>query len=162
MCVPVHILNIIPPESSRKVRDLDKDHVEKLKGEFQRYRSPFLMLAGHVAEDIDLDTLKQESDLPTVEVIGGQHTCAALKELHDEGMESCSVVYMNIFKGLSDTEAIEIGFHHNEMVKLGKPLEFMDLVKLLRLHLFSGQTERERKKTKKEIAAALGFQVSNS
>ena len=159
VCVQVHIDNIIPPEDKRKVRDLDIEHVKKLKTEFRRYRSPFLMLAGHVSPNIDIETLSSRSEVPTVEVIGGQHTCAALKELYDEGMADCSLVNMNLFKGLSDLEAIEIGFQHNEMVKLSKSLSFIDLVKMLRVQLFNGQTEAERKLKKKEIALAMGFEV---
>ena len=53
---------------------------------------------------------------------------SALKELLDEGVADCSLVNMNVFKGLSAMETIEIGFHDNKMIKLGKTLSFIDLV----------------------------------
>ena len=158
----MHIDNIIVPDQARKVRDLDPEHVKKLKAEFRQYRSPFLMFAGHVPKNVDIDSLKQPSEKPMVEVIGGQHTCAAFRELYEEGVEDCSLVNMNIFTGLTNMEALEIGFQHNEMIKLGKPLGFIDFVKMLRFHLFSGQTVDERKQKKKEISLAFGFKVSIS
>ena len=45
------------------------------------------------------------------------------------------------------------------MIKLGRTLSFTDLVKMMRVKLFNGQTDAERKLKKREIALAMGFEV---
>ena len=45
------------------------------------------------------------------------------------------------------------------MIKLGKTLSFTDLVEMMRVKLFNGQTDAERKLKKTEIALAMGFKV---
>lgn len=74
--------------------------------------------------------LKDGFDIPllgtsryvNVETIGGNHARVALQKLLKEGINMSPTVYMTLYKGLSDTESLELGFDHNVVHELGRPI----------------------------------------
>lgn len=70
-----------------------------------------------------------------VETIGGIHARVALHKLLKEGINMSPTVYMTLYKGLSDTEALKLGFDHNVVHELGRPISPEELRLLFRREL---------------------------
>ena len=82
----MYVSNLIEPGPSRLVRSLDQAHVEMLKEELRQVGSSFCVVVG-VYFTLDGHSYK-ELEKPCnlkVEVIGGNHTRAALQNLLKEG-----------------------------------------------------------------------------
>ena len=72
--------------------------------------------------------LKIEEKSVTIEVIGGNHTRAAL--LMWKGFRD-PYVYMTIYDGLKDEKALQIGLHHKEVNKWARPMAFLEKVNII-------------------------------
>ena len=86
-CVEVHNLNLVQPHQQRGSREIDTSHVKLLEESF--LKSPggqFHLLAGLVLNG-SLEQVGNEGGA-TVEVIGGNHTRAALTSLYRRGLRS--------------------------------------------------------------------------
>ena len=87
-----------------------------LTEEFRKSSSQFVMLAGLIKDEdmpIDLETLKAADCGLEVETLGDNHTRIALQYLHAAGQLENGVVKVRIYHGLTDDEALEVGFMHN-------------------------------------------------
>lgn len=79
----------------------------------------------------------------TIETIGGNHSRIALQELFDEGLLKTPIIYMNLYKNVTNTEALKLGFDHNVCHELGKPTSPEELMFLFRKELLKLMTEEE-------------------
>jgi hypothetical protein len=85
-------------------------------------------LAGNILSG-DLENAMQERGM-RIEVIGGNHTKAALMTLYRQGLRN-PYVQMTLYEGLTDEEALKVGLHHNETNLKAKPMSFLDKVDVI-------------------------------
>lgn len=108
-----------------------------------------------------------------VEVLGGNHTRAALQKiLHsDECMqkEKYEFVYMDIYQNLTKDQALFLAFKHNEIHEHSQELTFAEKVCFFRKLLltcqrnYAGKTSKAiSTKWRSEIAAIMNKSVSRS
>ncbi|XP_060591455.1 uncharacterized protein LOC132746355 [Ruditapes philippinarum] len=88
----------------------------------------FQLLAGNILSG-DLENAMQERGM-RIEVIGGNHTKAALMTLYRQGLRN-PYVQMTLYEGLTDEEALKVGLHHNETNLKAKPMSFLDKVDVI-------------------------------
>ena len=136
-CVEVHISNLIEPAASRLVRPVDPDHVRVLTEEFRRSSSQFVVLAGHVDDGIDTNILREPDCGVSVETLGGNHTRIALQYLNSANQLQNGMVKVCLYQGLSDDEALEVGFLHNKQAELSKKMSFMDQARLIKVSVLN-------------------------
>ena len=113
-----------------------------LTEEFRKSSSQFVMLAGLIKDEdmpIDLETLKAADCGLEVETLGGNHTRIALQYLHAAGQLENGVVKVRIYHGLTDDEALEVGFMHNKKAELSKKMSFMDQSRLIKVSLINSK-----------------------
>jgi len=94
----------------------------------------------------------EQADQPgacTVEVLGGNHTRAALTCLFQQGLHPGKVL-VTIYKDLTDNEALKVGYHHNVTAELSRSMTFLEKVDIVAK--LGGNT--------KEIATVLGKKVN--
>ena len=105
----MHVSNLIEAVPSRLVRFLDQAHVEVLKEELRQEGTSFCVVVG-VYFTLDGHSY-QELEKPLnlkVEVIGGNHTRAALQDLLKEGELARETISVKLFRDLSNTKCLEI------------------------------------------------------
>ncbi|XP_061192999.1 uncharacterized protein LOC133201220 [Saccostrea echinata] len=142
-CVEVHVKNLVAPHPSRCLRNIDRKHVDALKESFKMRPEHNIIFFGIVfKENIDLKEL-YKSGSPEIETIGGNHSRIALQELFDEGLLKTPRIYINLYKNLTDTEALKLGFDHNVCHELGKPTSASEMLFLFRRELLKKLTEEE-------------------
>ena len=132
------------PSEVGMVRQVDYDHVNKLEKSFRDNSTQISMLAGHVRQKVPMEVLAQPGRV-SVEVLGGNHTRLALQSLHDKGLLLEPLIRMTIY--FTDVEQLQIGVHHNEILKESKPMTFMEKAALMR----SRQPEGFRKKSQGDV-----------
>ena len=158
-CLDVHITNLVGPESSRMVRPVDSEHVETLKGVFMKKTTSFLVMAGLCDQDVDVTKLKKEN-MYQIETIGGNHTRIALQSLLAAGQLAApdQLVKVKIYKDLSDTEALQVGYEHNQQALNAKQVTFMDVCRIIRKHL-KDKSKKEVTKEKAKLSQIFGYEV---
>ena len=156
--VKVHISNLIEPVRSRLVRSIDESHVEVLKEELRQVGSSFCVVVGvcFTLDGHSIKELEKPCDMK-VAVIGGNHTRAALQDLVKEGELSKETISVKLYRDLSNTECLEIGFFHNKSLEKSRTMTFIEICKLMRKKLTSSS---KRRAAKKELAQILGCKVS--
>lgn len=123
------------PHPARCLRQIDRKHVDSLKAAFRKRPENNIIFFGNILKD-DFDIrLLGTSGYVNVETIGGNHSRVALQELLEEGINMSPTVYMTIYKGLCDTEALKLGFDHNVGHELGRPTSPEELMLLFRREL---------------------------
>ena len=132
-CVEVHITNLAEPACERLVRPVDPDHVQYLTDEMRKSAELFIVLAGMVDEEVDLDQLKEPNCGTDVEVLGGNHTRIALQYLHSSNHLHKETVKVRVYKDLTDAEALSIGYLHNKQAEKSKKMTFMDETRLVKV-----------------------------
>jgi hypothetical protein len=148
------------------VRDLDPVHVKELEEQFLKSRSLFCVLVGYIpTKRTNLSNLASPGS-GQVETIGGNHTRQALQNLHKQG--KClhiTHVNVNIYEALTNIEAMQLGFMHNEQHEHSKASSFEEKVKLFR-KLYLSAKEVYPKNEKKcashmrdQVAHVLGIEV---
>lgn len=161
MEVPARLLSCPPPQ--RRVRELNLSHVNELKASFNRQGGNLTLptLAVHVANAfpnhiLEDDVLEGKHDL---EVIGGNHTREALMDL-DVDIK----VPVTIYAGLSNDQALLVGYEHNKVHQSSREMTFAEDVILFRSRLVgdpeAGLTQANRTQWRKRMANILGVTVS--
>lgn len=131
------------PHPARCLRQIDRKHVDSLKAAFRKRPENNIIFFGNILKD-DFDIrLLGTSGYVNVETIGGNHSRVALQELLEEGINMSPTVYMTIYKGLCDTEALKLGFDHNVGHELGRPTSPEELMLLFRRELLKLIDEEE-------------------
>ena len=118
------------------------------------------LLVGNVMEDItDVDALK-ESGTYEVEVLGGNHTRAAIQNLRSKGLWSTSIVKMNVYRRLTTIEALQQGQLHNDVLNKSKKPTFMDNCRLIRSLKPAGQSPDDIRSWKEDLMTVYSYTVS--
>ncbi|XP_062620882.1 uncharacterized protein LOC134282490 [Saccostrea cucullata] len=142
-CVEVNVKNLVAPHPLRCLRSIDRKHVESLKESFKTRPENSVIFFGIVfGENIDLNDLNKIGSFQ-IETIGGNHSRIALQELFDEGLLKEPTIHVKLYKNLTDTEALKLGFDHNVSHELAKPTSAEELLFLFRRELQKKVTEEE-------------------
>ena len=159
--VPVHLLS--SPLKQRTVRNLNRSHVQELKESFEKHQAKnvFNTLAVHIPNMFPMHVTKQDvlEGKYMLEVLGGNHTRQALTEVQ-KNVKVPSVIYT----GLTNDQALAIGYEHNKKNEKSRLMTFTENVLLFRrkLHGNPDQTlsQTQRAQWKKTMADILGTTVS--
>ena len=158
--VPVHLLS--NPLQTRAVRDLNEAHVQELKDSFQvKKKSIFSTLAVHIPNVFPMYVTKNAilEGKHTLEVLGGNHTRQALMEI-DETIK----VPVTIYAGLSNDQALVIGYEHNKKNEKSRLMTFTETVVLFRRKLTGDPdqalSQTQRTQWNRKMAEILGTTVS--
>ena len=152
-CVEVHVLNLVQPNQRRRAREMDTSHVKFLEESF--LKSPggeFNLLAGLLLKG-SLEQVGNEGGA-TVEVIGGNHTRAALTSLYRRGLRS-PLVRVRLYGDLTDEEALHIGYNHNELATRSKKMSFTDKAEIVRKII-----QLHPNNSRKKLADFFGYEVN--
>lgn len=150
--IRVHVLNLVEPVASRRIRDLDTGHVKFLEDSF--LASPggeFHLLAGLLVEG-DIERVAEPGEAK-IEVLGGNHSRAALSSLHRRGLHD-SFCLVSIYEGLTDEEALKLGYHHNKISERAKAMSFVDIVNIIRK-----QRESDPNNLRKKLQRIFDYKV---
>uniref|UniRef100_K1QG55 Uncharacterized protein n=1 Tax=Magallana gigas TaxID=29159 RepID=K1QG55_MAGGI len=149
-------------------KSIDGDMIEKsLKDSFIQNFQPYTTLIGllRVCENVPIADLCLPGK-KCVEVLGGNHTRAALQRIlkSDECVqkEKYEFVYMDIYQNLTKDQALFLAFKHNEIHEHSQELSFAEKVSFFRKLLltcrrnYAGQTPKTiSTKWRSEIAAIM-------
>ena len=151
-CLEVHVLNLVQPAVERRARELDTSHVKFLEDSYLTTPGgEFHLLAGLlVGGSIDKAGSKGGA---TIEVLGGNHTRAALTSLHRRGLRS-PLVRVRVYQDLTDEESLHLGYQHNELSTRSKKMGFTDKVEIVRKIM-----ESHPKNARKKLAEFFGYEV---
>ena len=127
----VHITNLTAPHDEGMVRRVDYEHVKRLEKSFLENTTQIAMLAGHITKKVPMKMLAQPGKA-SVAVLGGNHTRLALQSLHEKELLVQPLIRMTIYEGLSDIRQLQVGVHHNEVLKQSKAMSFMEKASLMR------------------------------
>ena len=110
----------------------------------------FKVLAGVLVSG-SLDNAAVEGSCK-VEVIGGNHSRAAVTSLFRRGLGP-EVMRVRVYNGVSDNEALKVGIFHNEIDRQSREVTFLEKARLIRSQLQEGGKWKER------IRAIFGLEV---
>ena len=107
-------------------------HVLFLEKSFMASPGQLHLLIGNINSDVtDVAKLKEAGSYE-VEVLGGNHTRAALQSLKSKDLWPSPYVKMNVFRKLTTIEALQQGQLHNDVLEKSKKPTFMDHCQLIR------------------------------
>ena len=133
----VSLSNLIEPASKRRLRRVDREHVQSLKDSFTARPEVQTIFCGNITGGITKQSVREQAmrkNAIKVEVIGGNHTRIALQELANEGKVT-EYVLCNVYLNLNDAEALKLGYDHNVINDIGKSTSAEDLLLLFRQEL---------------------------
>ncbi|XP_062600039.1 uncharacterized protein LOC134261635 [Saccostrea cucullata] len=125
--VKVHIDNLIPPKDGHSIRAISDKHVQDLVKSFRKSFDPYTVLIGLASTKADISKMSIPNQEP-VEILGGNHTVAALKQLAGENSEAYKNVYMDIYTNLTEAQALSLSYKHNELHENSQELSFSEKV----------------------------------
>ena len=115
--------------------------MDEIKGLLKRGGKCYKILVGHIKdqrkETVALDKLKQPNAI-NIKTLGGNHTRQALQELANENpthKETYEYIMCTVYAGLSDKDALRLGYEHNKCNEVGKPTSTEDFLRLFRREL---------------------------
>ena len=129
----VHVKNLVEPKSERKLRDLNTSHVHFLEKSLAECQgSDFVVMAGNLLSG-SIEKAEEEGQV-VIETIGGNHTRAAVNLLYQKGAREPYVI-VTVYKGLTDQEALKVGWHHNSIPGRSRSMSFTEMVGLVKRHI---------------------------
>ncbi|KAL4233079.1 hypothetical protein ACF0H5_007764 [Mactra antiquata] len=161
-CVKCHISNLKPPTDESLLRPLNMDQVEALRinylqGGFQFKVMVGILKKGDINKASVLGDINKASVLggAEVEIIGGNHTRAALQSLYDTNMFTEDVLVTVYKNNLSYAEILSVGFLHNKIDDGALSMYFIDRVRVIR------KIKTRTKKWSSEAAMIFGFKSAS-
>lgn len=125
--------NLIAPSDDIQVRSLDDKHVENVYSNIKRAHGHYTTLIGVLKTEVENIEALQHPHTAEIEVIGGNHTRAALQKLQLEGhIEENYCVLVNVYRKLTVAQTLHLGFMHNEMHESSRKMSFQEKVILFR------------------------------
>lgn len=129
--VKVHVENLISPIDDHCIRLLNENHVNELTDSFEKNFQPYTTLVGLINDDFKTVNLVKPGT-KCVEVLGGNHTRAALQRiLNSNGClrkEQYEFVYMDVYQNLTKDQALFLAYKHNELHEHSQELSFAEKV----------------------------------
>lgn len=129
--VKVHIGNLREAEEKMKIRPINDEHVEELANSMIHSFDQYTTLVGLVNVNCDVNKLDQPGT-GTVQVLGGNHTRAALEIIHEMDVLRTEAKYkfvkMDLYRNLTNEQALFIAFRHNDIHEHSRAMTFQEKV----------------------------------
>lgn len=107
--------------------------MENIYSNIKRAHGNYTTLIGVLKTDVENTEALQHPHTAEIEVIGGNHTRAALQKLQLEGhIEENYCVLVNVYRKLTVAQTLHLGFMHNEMHESSRKMSFQEKVILFR------------------------------
>ena len=143
--VTVHIENLTEPLDKYLVRPLDECHIQTIAEKLKDAHNLYTTFVGLIDENCDLTTLNTPGKYK-VQVIGGNHTRAALQSLRTDNEDI--LVSVDLYCHLSVEQALHVAYMHNEMHETSRSMTFQEKVMLFRTIRKKVLSEESKKKDK--------------
>ena len=130
----IHVSDLEEAPENYRVRSLDLTHKDRIKASLRHMDAQNTILCLNV-----LGCTRQEAEEKVgikgalrYQVIGGNHTRAAIQDLHLEGDSRFETWMADVYWNLSPEEALRGGFNHNSVAGSNKAMTFAEEVGLFR------------------------------
>ncbi|XP_062576086.1 uncharacterized protein LOC134237970 [Saccostrea cucullata] len=129
--VKVHVANLISPDNDHCIRLLNEKHVNELVESFAKNFQPYTTLVGLISEDFTIEDLAIPGK-KQIEVLGGNHTRAALQKIVNSAesthKDQYEFIYMDVYQNLTKDQALFLAYKHNELHEHSQELSFAEKV----------------------------------
>ena len=158
--VKVHITNLTEPDAFLQIRTLNEDHVSNMAAKIERSYDPFTILIGILDDNCNVADLERP-DQTKIQVLGGNHTRAALQLLHERGStrDDTKYVRMDLYHGLTNQQALFLAYSHNEMHEHSRQMSFEEKVNFFH-NLRERTAANNPKLTQRDLASAWREQIA--
>ena len=129
--IKVHIHNLREADENIKIRPINDEHVKELANAMMHSFDQFTTLVGLMDANVDVKNLHKPG-AGSVQVLGGNHTRAALEMIGDieilRSEEQYKFVKMDIYHNLTNKQALFIAYRHNDIHEQSKAMTFQEKV----------------------------------
>ncbi|XP_071509577.1 uncharacterized protein [Diadema antillarum] len=159
--VPITLLS--SPPQQRLVRQLNQTHVEELKVSLQKHGVVFNNLTVHIPNHLPSHINKCDviAGHYTLETIGGNHTREAIAKLKEQFVSVPVIVYA----GLTNAQALMVGYEHNRLHLNSRAMTFEEDVSLFRRKVVGdpdkGLSQHQRTQWRQQMAGILGLPIKD-